>query len=63
MQIRKQTGSDTYVVLDDTTIYEVDMSCRRELERLRKMQGNKKPDVKKTDEKKTPERKFYRERD
>ena len=30
MQIRKQTGSDTYVVLDDTTIYEMDMNCRRE---------------------------------
>lgn len=41
MQIRKQTGSDTYVVLDDTTIYEVDMNCRRELERLRKMQEKK----------------------
>lgn len=47
MQIRKQTGSDTYVVLDDTTIYEVDMNCRRELERLRKMQGEKEDSGKK----------------
>lgn len=46
MQIRKQTGSDTYVVLDDTTIYEVDMNCRRELERLRKMQEKKEGSVK-----------------